>query len=116
MSSLCVPRKTKRLHFSWIRKGFNVEPPSNDSGANFSEMIRIQAGPKVRVTGQKSEIQTKSQSYSRADPQNPNRIAPKRPPNGVQVLLQKTPPKAFLNPPKLNLVNFGGLGWGRDVW
>ena len=55
-------------------------------------MIRTQAR-KVRVTRQKSELQTKSQSYSRADPQNPNRIAQKRPPNRVWVLLQKTPLK-----------------------
>ena len=35
--------------------------------------------PKVRVTSQKSEFRTKSQSYSRADPKNPNRIAQTRP-------------------------------------
>ena len=40
-------------------------------------------GPKVRVTGQKSALQNKSQSYSRGDPQNPNRISQKRNPNGV---------------------------------
>ena len=59
------------------------------------------SGPKVRVTGWKSELRTKSRRYSRADPQNPNRIAQRRAPNGVWVLLQKPPLKAFLNPPKL---------------
>ena len=49
--------------------------------------------PKVGVTA-------KSRRYSRADPQNPNRIGQKRNPNRVQVLLQKTPLKALLNPPK----------------
>ena len=49
--------------------------------------------PKVGVTDQKSEIQP--------GPQNPNRIAQKRAPNGVEVLLQKPPLKAFLNPPNI---------------
>ena len=40
-------------------------------------------GSKVRVTSQNSELQTKSQSCSLADPQNPNRTAQKRNPNGV---------------------------------
>ena len=42
-------------------------------------------GPRVRVTGQNSDskLQTKSRGYSRADPQNPNRIAQKRNPNLV---------------------------------
>ena len=51
-------------------------------GRTLSEMIRIQA--------RKSELQTesrsysaKSQSYSRADSQNPNRITQKGAPNGV---------------------------------
>ena len=66
----------------WIQEGFTVEPPRNDSGANF-QRNDSGFGPKVRVTGQKSELQTKSQSYSRGDPQNPNRIVQKRNPNGV---------------------------------
>ena len=87
----------------WIQEGFTAEPPRNDSGANF-HLNDSDFGPKVRVTDEKSELQAKSQSYSRADPQNPNRIAQKRDPNGVQVLLQKTPLKAFLNPDKLGVV------------
>ena len=63
----------------------------NDSG--FGPKVR----PKVGVTGhQKSELQW-------ADPQNPNRIAQKRNPNRVEVLLQKTPLEAFLNPAKVFL-------------
>ena len=60
----------------WIQEGFTAEPPRNDSGANFH-------GPKVRVTGQKSGLRAKSQSYNQADPQNPNRTAQKRDPNGI---------------------------------
>ena len=67
---------------SWIQEGFTAEPPRNDSGTNF-QWSDSGFGPKVGVTGQKSELQTKSQSYSRADPQNPNRIVQKRPPNGA---------------------------------
>ena len=93
---------------SWIQEGFTVEPPRNDSGANF-HLNDSGLGPKVRVTDQKSELQTKSQSYSWADPQNPNRIAQKRDPNGVEALLQKTPLKAFLNPP-----NIWGLRWAKS--
>ena len=55
-------------------------------------------GEMIPVSAQMSELQAKSRSYSRGDPQNPNRIAQKRKPNGVEVLLQKTPLKAFLNP------------------
>ena len=68
-------------------------------GRIFSEMIQIQA--------RKSELQAESRSYGpkseiqRADPQNPKRIAQKRAPHGVQVLLQKPALRAFLNPPKI---------------
>ena len=64
-------------HFIWIQKGFTAEPLRNDSGANFSGMIRIQA--------RKSEIQAESRSYRPKvgdTAQNPNRIAQKRAPNG----------------------------------
>ena len=53
---------------------------------NPREMIRDEFSAKwfgFRVTGRKSELQTKSPSCSRADPQNPNRIAQKKDPNGV---------------------------------
>ena len=57
----------------WIQEGLLQNPremirQGNDAGF----------GPKVRVTSQKSELQTKSESYSRGEPQNPNRIAQKR--------------------------------------
>ena len=82
----------------WIQEGFTAEPPRNHSGVNFSDTIRVSAPKSVGVTGQKLESQTKSQSYSRGEPQNPNRIAQKRAPNGIWVLLQnKKPLKAFLN-------------------
>ena len=41
------------IHIRWIQEGFTAEPPRNDSGG--SEMIRVSA--------QKSELQTKSRSY-----------------------------------------------------
>ena len=92
----------------WSQEGFTVEPGSepsrNGSGANF-QWNDSGLGSKVRVTGQKPELllQTKSQSYSWADPQNPNRIAQNRNPNRVWVFLQHPPPlKAFLNPPNLD--------------
>ena len=47
----------------WIQKGFTAEPPRNDSGPNF-QWNDSGFGPKVRVTGQKSELRAKSQSYS----------------------------------------------------
>ena len=55
----------------WIQEGFTAEPLRNDSGANF-QWNDSDSGPKVRVTARKSELQTKSQSYSRqtlTDPQ-----------------------------------------------
>ena len=70
------------LYIIWIQKGFTAEPPKNDSGANF-QGNDSDSGPKVGVTGRKSELRTKSRRYSRADPQNPNQIAQKRAPNGV---------------------------------
>ena len=72
----------------WIQEGFTAETLRNDSGANLGEMIRASA--------QKSELQAKSRR---------NRIAQKRNPNGVQVLLQKTNLKAFLSSPKENAEN-----------
>ena len=98
----------------WIQEGFTAEPPRHDSGADFQE-IDSGDGPKARVTGQKSELQTKSQSYNRTDPQNPNRIAQKRPPNGASLLLQKTPFKAFLNPAKVSQLKLHS-GGNRFVW
>ena len=80
----------------WIQEGFTAEPPRNDSGTDFGGNDSG-FGPKVRVIGQKSELQTKSQSYSGADPQNPNRIAQKRNPNRVWVLLQKRKPPLIGN-------------------
>ena len=69
------------MYFFWIQEGFTAEAPKNHSGANF-QGNDSDSGPKVRVTGRKSELQTKSRRYSRTDPQNPNRIAQKRAPNG----------------------------------
>ena len=66
----------------WIQASFTVERPGNDSGATFRH-IDSRLGPKVRATAQKSELQTKSQSYSWPDPPNPNRVTQKRNPNGV---------------------------------
>ena len=57
----------------------------------------------IRIRARKSELQAESRSYRPKvgdTAQNPNRIAQKRAPNGVQVLLQKAPLKALLNPLK----------------
>ena len=66
-------------------------------------MIRVLA-QKSELQGEtfgKAELRTKGQSYNRGDTQNPNRITQKRAPNGVWVVLKKTPPEAFLNPPSV---------------
>ena len=55
------------VYVRWIQEGFTVEPPRNDSGANF-QWNDSGFRPKVRVAVQKSELQTRSRSYSRADP------------------------------------------------
>ena len=60
--------------FIWIQEGLTAEPPRNDSGMNFQGNDSGFA-PNVRVTSQTSKLQTKNQSYSRGDPQNPHRIA-----------------------------------------
>ena len=54
----------------WIQKGFTAEPLRNDSGANF-QRNDSDSGPKVRDTGRKPELQTKSRRYSPAS--EPNR-------------------------------------------
>ena len=57
----------------WIQKGFTAEPPRNDSGANF-QGNDSDSGPKVRVTGRKSELQTKSRRYSpKSEPNRPEK-------------------------------------------
>ena len=71
--------------FEMIRGQFSVRWFGGNFHWNDSDF-----GPKVRVA---AELQTKSQSYNQADPQNPNRIAQQRSPNGVEVLLQKPPLK-----------------------
>ena len=68
--------------FRWIQEGFTVELLRNDSGANF-QRNDSDSGPKLRDTSRKSELRTKSQSYSWEDPHSPNQIAKKRAPNGV---------------------------------
>ena len=72
-----------RRFFIWIQEGFTAEPPRNDSGANF-QWNDSDSGPKVRITGRKPELRTKSRRYSRANPQNPNRIAQKRAPQELR--------------------------------
>ena len=81
---------------------FCCRTPRNDSGGNFSEMIRVEAQKselqaKVGVADQKSELQSELQ---RCRPQNLGRITQKSHPNRVYVLLQKLPLKPFLNPPE----------------
>ena len=54
-------------------------PEKRFGGRVFSQVIRV-SGQKGRVTSQKSELQTKSQSYSGADPQNSEPNRPKKEP------------------------------------
>ena len=77
---------------SGFKKALLQDPPEMIRGPLFSEMIRIQA--------QKSELQAesrsygpKSQSYSRAEPQNPNRITRKGPRMGFRCFCRKPPLK-----------------------
>ena len=62
--------KKNGTYLRWIQEGFAVEPRRHDSGASSQWNDSSDSGPKVRVTGRRSELQTKSQSYSRADLQN----------------------------------------------
>ena len=48
-------------------------------------------GPKVRVTDRKLEMQTKSQDYNRADPQNLNRLPRKGTRMGLGVSREDPP-------------------------
>ena len=87
----------KYVYIIWIEEGFTAEPPRNDSGGIFREMIRVSARkselqaksrsdrPKVGVTvGQTARIRTKS-------PRKGTRI-------GFRRFCRKPPLKAFLNP------------------
>ena len=85
------PAKFMYVYGRWTQKPFAAEPLRNDSGTTFRENDSG-FGRKVRVAAEKSELQAESQRYSRADPQNPNRIAQKRWLNRVWVLLQKPSP------------------------
>ena len=61
------------VYFIWIQKGFTAEPLRNDSGANF-QRNDSDSGPKVRDTGRKSELQTKSRRYSpESEPNRPEK-------------------------------------------
>ena len=95
--AVCLPERPRpSTHYR-----FTVEPPRNVSGANF-QWNDSDSGPKVRVTGQKSELRPKSQSYSRADPQNPNRIAQK---NGPRIGFRRFYRKPPLKPSWIHLNN-----------
>ena len=72
--------------------------PEADSGANF-QRNDSDSGRKVGVTSRKSELLSKSESYSWAHPQNQNRIAQKKGPEWGLGAFTETPLKAFLNPP-----------------
>ena len=63
----------RKLRVIWIQKGFTAEPLRNDSGANF-QRNDSDSGPKVRDTGRKSELQTKSRRYSpESEPNRPEK-------------------------------------------
>ena len=56
-----------------LKKGFTAEPLRNDSGANF-QWNDSDSGLKVRDTGRKSELQTKSRRYSpESEPNRPEK-------------------------------------------
>ena len=88
-----------------FKKALLQNPREMIRGANFQQNDS-DSGPKVRDTGRKSELQTKSRRYSPES--EPNR--PEKGPEWVQVLLQKTPLKALLNPPNMWTVFIGGGG------
>ena len=63
----------RNSYLIWIQKGFTAEPLRNDSGANF-QRNDSDSGPKVRDTGRKSELQTKSRRYSpESEPNRPEK-------------------------------------------
>ena len=93
------------VYVIWIQKGFTAEPPRNDSGANF-QRNDSDSGPKVRDTGRKSELQTKSRRYSPES--EPNR--PEKGPEWVfRCFYRKPPLKALLNPPNVFVLNSNSL-------
>ena len=54
-------------------KRLYCRPPRNDSGANF-QRNDSDSGPKVRVTGRKSELQAESRRYSpKSEPNRPEK-------------------------------------------
>ena len=66
-------RTKKQTYVIWIQTGFTAEPPRNDSGENF-QRNDSDSGPKVRDTGRKSELQTKSRRYSpESEPNRPEK-------------------------------------------
>ena len=81
--------RNRGVSLIWIQKGFTAEPPRNDSGANFQRNDSDSA-PKVRVTGRKSELQTKSRRYSpKSEPNRPE----KGPEWGFRCFYRKPPLK-----------------------
>ena len=83
--------------FRWIQEGFSAEPLRHDSGPIFREMVRV-SPQKSEVTGQKSELQTTSQSCLPGRPQNPTRIGQKGKRMGVLGASTENPGKAFWSP------------------
>ena len=84
---------------TWIQEGFTAEPPRNDSGSKFGEMIRVSA--------RKSGLRAKSRSYRpkvRAPvgrrPESELNRPEKEPESGLGASTEN-PLKAFLNPPNI---------------
>ena len=73
---------------SGFKKALLQNPQEMIRGRTFSD-----SAPKVRVTGQKSELRTKSRRYSRADPQNPTESPRKGPRIGFGRFYRKPPLK-----------------------
>ena len=66
-------RRVRNYYLSGFKKALLQNPPRNDSGANF-QRSDSDSGPKVRVTGRKSELQTKSRRYSpKSEPNRPEK-------------------------------------------
>ena len=72
---LAVKLSVAPVCFRWILEGFTAEPLRNDSGPNF-QWNDSGLGSDVRVTGQKSELQTKK---SELQPGRPPESEPNRP-------------------------------------
>ena len=77
-----LPAHQKIYVLGEFKKALLWNPQGMIRVTNFSAMIRV-SDQKLELQVKSRSCSTKSQSYSRGDPHNPNPIAQKRNPNGV---------------------------------